>query len=92
MSAQRLRRWSNIGQMLYKCFVFLGYAINRDQVGLLMTATCTQMSRDNATIAIIPCVILSPWQPINVSPDSYGKHSMYYLVYMTTTSCTMLSV
>ena len=24
MSAQRLRRWSNIGYMLYKCFVFAG--------------------------------------------------------------------
>ena len=24
MSAQRLRRWSNIVQMLYKCFVFAG--------------------------------------------------------------------
>ena len=26
MSAQRLRRWSNIVQMLYKCFVFAGYS------------------------------------------------------------------
>ena len=25
-SAQRLRRWSNIVQMLYKCFVFAGYS------------------------------------------------------------------
>ena len=24
-SAQRLRRWSNIVQMLYKCFVFTAY-------------------------------------------------------------------
>ena len=27
MSAQRLRRWSNIVQMLYKCFVFAGSAL-----------------------------------------------------------------
>ena len=26
-SAQRLRRWSNIVQMLYKCFVFTGYTV-----------------------------------------------------------------
>ena len=26
-SAQRLRRWSNIVQMLYKCFVFAGHTI-----------------------------------------------------------------
>ena len=25
-TAQRLRRWSNIGQMLYKCLVFTGNA------------------------------------------------------------------
>ena len=27
MSAQRLRRWSNIVHMLYKCFVFAGIAL-----------------------------------------------------------------
>ena len=27
-SAQRLRRWSNIVQMLYKCFVFSGVMVN----------------------------------------------------------------
>ena len=26
-SAQRLRRWSNIVQMLYKCFVFAGMSL-----------------------------------------------------------------
>ena len=29
ISAQRLRRWSNIVQMLYKCFVFAGTLSSR---------------------------------------------------------------
>ena len=27
MSSQRLRRWLNIVQMLYKCFLFAGYTM-----------------------------------------------------------------
>ena len=30
MLAQRLRRWANIVQMLYKCFVFAGVALSEE--------------------------------------------------------------
>ena len=33
-SAQRLRRWSNIVQMLYKCFVFAGKMIQSTSVNM----------------------------------------------------------
>ena len=56
-SAQRLRRWSNIIQMLYKCFVFTGHVDivihNKIQLSFLpefMTSTFTFLAKDDVIL------------------------------------------
>ena len=44
-SAQRLRRWSYIAQMLCKCFVFAGLALTPKCVGHIFKSNCLPYCR-----------------------------------------------
>ena len=79
MFDQRLRRWSNIVQLLYKCFVFTGFTINSsshaDLIGIIW-----RMIFVRYICQLFSCLPIGRDANVDQSAVSYLRHSATVLV------------